>query len=282
VRILVTGARGQLGSAIVDSYSSRAEVVPLDRARLEITDPDAVSKAVAHERPDVVINCAAYNDVDGAEDNVEAALANNAFAVRALARAAAASEAVFVHYGTDFVFDGNTSEPYTEADEPSPQSAYGASKLIGEWFAADAPSHYVLRVESLFGGRQRRSSIDRIAEALTSGKPARVFADRTVTPSYVYDVAEATWTLIERRAPHGLYHCVNSGVTTWLGLATRVRELLAGAGELVSVKTADVTLRAKRPQYCALSNAKLASVGIPMATWDDAVERYLRSLGLIG
>ena len=282
MRILVTGARGQLGSAIVDAYSSRADVVPLARAALDITDPGAVSVAVARERPDLVINCAAYNDVDGAEDNVEVALANNAFAVLALAQAAAASRAVFVHYGTDFVFDGHTSEPYTEADEPSPQSAYGASKLIGEWFAADAVSHYVLRVESLFGGRQRRSSIDRIAEALTAGKPARVFADRTVTPSYVYDVAEATWALIERRAPYGLYHCVNSGVTTWLGLATRVRELLGSSSELVPVKTADVTFRARRPQYCALSNAKLASVGIQLPTWEDAVERYLKSLGLIG
>ena len=166
----MTGARGQLGSAIVDAYSSRSDVVPFDRAALDITDPGAVSVAVARERPDLVINCAAYNDVDGAEDNVEVALANNAFAVLALAQAAAGSGAVFVHYGTDFVFDGLTSEPYTEADEPSPQSAYGASKLIGEWFAADAASHYVLRVESLFGGRKRRSSIDRIAEALTAGE----------------------------------------------------------------------------------------------------------------
>ena len=94
-------------------------------------------------------------------------------------------------------------------------------------------------------------------------------------------MAEATWALIDRRAPYGLYHCVNSGVTTWLGLASRVRELLGCSGELVPVKTADVTLRARRPQYCALSNAKLGSVGIAMPTWDDAVERYLKSLGLV-
>jgi dTDP-4-dehydrorhamnose reductase len=281
VRILVTGARGQLGTAIVDACSAKAEVIPLDRAALELTDANAVSAAVAREHPDVIINCAAYNDVDGAEDRVSTAFANNAFAVLSLAQAAAATGTLLVHYSTDFVFDGTATRPYTENDQTSPQSAYGASKLVGEWFAADAPAHYVLRVESLFGGRQRRSSIDKIADALTTRQPVRVFEDRTVTPSFVYDVADATWALIERRAPHGVYHCVNTGVTTWLGIGARLKELLAGAGELVPVRTADVKLRARRPLYCALSNAKLASAGIQMPTWEDAVERYLRSLGLM-
>lgn len=281
VRILVTGARGQLGTAIVDSFSSKAEVVPLDRAALELTDANAVAAVVAREHPGIIINCAAYNDVDGAEDNVSTAFANNAFAVLSLAQAAAATGAVLVHYGTDFVFDGRATTPYTEEDQTSPQSAYGASKLVGEWFAADARAYYVLRVESLFGGRQRRSSIDKIAEALTAGRPARVFEDRTVTPSFVCDVADATWALIEGRAPYGVYHCVNTGVTTWLGIGTRLKELLSASGDLVPVRTADVKLKAQRPQYCALSNAKLASVGIHMPSWDDAVERYLRSLRLV-
>ncbi|HEY7055771.1 MAG TPA: dTDP-4-dehydrorhamnose reductase [Vicinamibacterales bacterium] len=282
MRIVVTGAGGQLGNAVVEQFSSRAEVIPLDRAALDITDAEKVSAVVARERPDTIINCAAYNDVDGAEDNVAASLTNNAFAVLALARAAVGCGATLVHYSTDFVFDGLGSRPYTEHDEPAPASAYGSSKLLGEWFASEAPSHYVLRVESLFGGSQRRSSIDKIVAALRAGTPARVFVDRTVTPSYVCDVAEATWALLEGRLPSGLYHCVNTGVTTWLELATLVRELLASNVELVPVRTADVKLRARRPQYCALANEKLASVGINMPTWADAVERYVRSLGLAG
>ena len=249
MRILVTGAGGQLGTAIVDEFSSRADVIPLTRAGLDITNRTAVSAAARRERPDVIINCAAYNDVDGAEDHVETALASNAFAVLALARAASESAAVLVHFGTDFVFDGKASEPYTEIDEPRPESAYAASKLLGEWFAAEAPSHYVLRVESLFGGRQRRSSIDRIVTALTQGAPARVFVDRTVTPSYVCDVAAATSRLLETKATCGLYHCVNSGVTTWLGVAEHVRAALECSGEIVGVKAAEVALRARRPQY---------------------------------
>src|SRR5204863_1666353 len=121
---------------------------------------------LARERPDAVINCAAYNNVDGAEDHASDALRANAMAVRLLARGAAAAGAVFVHYGTDFVFDGLGSRSYTEDDEPAPQSVYACSKLLGDWFAVDCPRHYVLRVESLFGGSQRRSSVDRIADAI--------------------------------------------------------------------------------------------------------------------
>src|SRR6476660_4474844 len=114
MRILVVGAGGQLGTAIVDSFSPRADVVALRRAALDITDGSAVGAAVARERPDVIINCAAYNDVDGAEENVETALANNAFAVLALARAARDAGALLIHYSTDFVFDGRSDRPYSE------------------------------------------------------------------------------------------------------------------------------------------------------------------------
>jgi dTDP-4-dehydrorhamnose reductase len=183
-----------------------------------------------------------------------------------------------VHFGTDFVFDGGASSPYAEEDSPNPQSTYGASKLLGDWFAADAPSHFVLRVESLFGGEHRRSSIDRIVAALSAGEPARVFVDRTVTPSYVYDVASATWTLLEKRSEYGLYHCVNTGATTWLGIADRAKRLLGSSAEIVGVRVGDVQLRAKRPQYCALANEKLLRAGIEMPPWEDALERHLQSL----
>jgi dTDP-4-dehydrorhamnose reductase len=279
MRVVVTGADGQLGRAIVETFGSRADVVPLNRHALDITDPDAVAAVVPRERPDAIVNCAAYNDVDGAEDSVAASLEGNAFGVLSLANAARGANATFVHYGTDFVFDGAASAPYSERDDPNPQSAYGASKLLGEWFAADAGAYYVLRVESLFGGPQRRSSIDRIVASLEQGSPARVFVDRTVTPSYVYDVAEATWTLLTTRPAYGLYHCVNSGVTTWYEVGQRVRELLNAAGELVPVRTADVRMRARRPQYCALSNDKLRAAGIDMPRWEDALERHIRTIG---
>ena len=277
-KALVVGAAGQLGSAMVRRLSRETAVVALTRRELDLTDRLAVMTAVARERPDVILNCAAYNAVDMAEEAVAEALAANAFVPQSLARAARAVDATLVHYSTDFVFDGQASQPYTEADPPNPQSVYGQSKLMGEWLASDAPRAYILRVESLFGGPAARSSIDRIITSLRSGKPARVFVDRVVTPSFVDDVVEATWSLLVRRAEPGLYHVVNAGETTWHALGAEAARLLGSTANLVSVKVADVPMRAKRPQYCALSIEKLLSAGIRMPAWQDALARHIRSI----
>lgn len=275
MKVVVTGAAGQLGTAIASAWRDRADVLPVTRATLDIGDAGAVEAFVARERPAAIVNCAAFNDVDGAEDRPVDAVRVNALAVRALARAAADAGALLVHYGTDFVFDGTANRAYTEEDEPAPQSVYASSKLLGEWFAADAPRYYALRVESLFGGSHRRSSVDRIADAVRAGQPARVFTDRTVTPSYVADVADATWQLMTSSAPFGVYHCVNSGVTTWFDLGREIGRCLGVETNLVPVTVADVPMKARRPQYAALSNEKLARAGVAMPRWEDALGRYL-------
>jgi dTDP-4-dehydrorhamnose reductase len=279
---LIAGAGGQLGSAFAARLMARGdEVLALARADLDLTDPAAVQARVEAARPSVILNCAANNAVDHAEDDAPGALAVNAFAVLSLARAAASVGAAFVHYSTDFVFDGAASAPYAETDPPCPRSVYGQSKLVGEWFALDeAPGSYVLRVESLFGGPRSRSSIDKIVASLRAGQQARVFVDRVVTPSYVEDVIDATFSLLDRGAAGGLYHCVNTGETTWQALACVVAEHLhADPGLLVPVTVADVSMRAPRPQYCALSNRKLAEAGVVMPAWQDAIARHLASLG---
>jgi len=282
MKVLVTGAAGQLGIVTVREFARDHEVVGLAMRDLDITDHRAVMARVASERPGVVINCAAFNDVDRAEDDPLVALRVNAFAVRSLARAAAQAGAVLVHYGTDFVFDGeNRTLPYTEEDSPNPQSVYAASKLVGEWFAAGAPRHYVLRVESLFGATAEenfrgKSSIDRIIDTLAAGGEARAFADRVVSPSYVVDVARATRGLLERAAPPGLYHVVNSGQATWYEVASAIARLLKSPGRPVPVPVAGVALRAARPRFAALSNERLARAGIPMPSWEDALARYVR------
>ncbi|OFW21520.1 MAG: dTDP-4-dehydrorhamnose reductase [Acidobacteria bacterium RIFCSPLOWO2_12_FULL_66_21] len=278
MRILVAGAPGQLGQAITERLSAAHTVVALGRADLDLTSEPDVLRLVEAEHPDVIVNCAAYNAVDDAEDNASEALAVNAFAVLGLARAARACRATLVHFGSDFVFDGRADRPYVETDEPRPESNYALSKLLGEWFAADAPRWYVLRVESLFGGPRAKSSVDRILEALRAGEPARVFIDRTVTPSFVEDVAGATAQLLERRPPSGIYHCVNSGPTTWLGIAEEAARLLGCQPDIVPISVRDVTLKAKRPQYCALSNEKLREAGIDMPPWQDALRRYVLNL----
>ena len=278
MRIAVVGARGQLGAAVVHECLSGHEVIALARADLDVTDDRAVAEVIGRVHPDAIINCAADNRVDAAEDHPLEALDANAFAVRALARAAARLGAVLVHYGSDFVFDGKAQAPYREEDRANPLGVYAASKLLGEWFGLDAPRAYVLRVESLFGGvpgGRMKGSVEAIRQELLAGGAPAVFADRTVSPTYVVDAARATRQLLESGAPAGLYHCVNSGCCTWLELARAMAALLGVEPKLTPVRMADVTLRARRPQYCALSNEKLRSVGVEMPSWRNALERYL-------
>ena len=282
MRALVTGAGGQLGRTVARVLADGCDIVPLTRAELDVTDESRVRSAVAEARPGVIVNCAAYNAVDEAEDDAVAALEVNAFGVRSLARAAAEIDATLVHYGTDFVFDGSASEPYREEDEPNPQSVYAASKLLGEWFARGA-RHYVLRVESLFGGgmngpgadgRRPGGSLDRIAGALLEGRTVRAFVDRVVSPSHVEDVAAATVSLLRAAPAPGLYHCVGSGHATWLEVATELAERLGVEPVIRGITLDELNLRAARPRFCALSNRKLAAAGIEMPHWRDAVARY--------
>ena len=273
MRYLLIGAAGQLGSAF---RARLADVTALTRAELDLTDAGAIRDAVARAGPDVILNCAAYNAVDQAEGDAPRAFAVNAFAVLELARAATTCGATLVHYSTDFVFDGTASAPYVEDARANPASVYGQSKLVGEWMALQAARAYVLRVESLFGGPATRSSIDRIVESLRQARPTRVFVDRVVTPSYVEDVIDASVALLDRQAAPGIYHCVNSGVTTWHELGEFVaRTIGANPALLEPVRVADVPMRAPRPQYCALSNEKLALAGVTMPEWRDALARHL-------
>ncbi len=284
MKLLVIGAAGQLGQATVQTLSSRHDVVAWTRREVDLCDGRAIVDGIVRVKPEAILNCAAYNNVDGAEDDALTALQVNAMAVRAMAEAAhgigAGRGATLVHYSTDFVFDGQGSRPYVETDRARPCSTYGASKLLGEWFAQLVPSHYVLRVESLFGGPHTRSSIDKIIDAVGRGDEARVFSDRVVTPSYVADVVDATERLLERRAPAGLYHCVNAGVTNWPALAQEIARLLGKPeARLVPMRMADIKLRAQRPLYCALSTAKIAAaIGQPLPSWQDAIARYIALL----
>lgn len=279
MRIAVVGARGQLAAAVIHECRDRHEVIAFDRAALDVTDDKAVAAAIEHARPDAIVNGASYNDVDGAEDRAVDALEINAFAVRALARAASTVGAALVHYSTDFVFDGTADTPYVETDAPNPRSTYAASKLVGEWFAADAPRAYVLRVESLFGrapgGPEPKGSVAAIVRALAAGNEARVFEDRTVSPTYIIDGARATLALLEKGAPPGVYHCVNSGRCTWLEFAQEVARQMRVEPKLACVRMADMKFRADRPLYCALSNDKLAAAGFVMPTWQEAVARHI-------
>jgi len=278
MRVAVFGACGQLGAAVVLECQQRHVVIPSDRSSLDVIDHSAVADTIGRPHADVIVNCTCYNAVDDAESHPVEALRLNGLTVRSMARAASELGAVLVHYGSDFVFDGCATRPYVETDPPNPQSAYATSKLLGEWFAADYPRGYVLRVESLFGGvgaSSRKGSLYGIVNALRTGAVPRVIGDRTVSPTFVIDAARATLDIVERQPAPGLYHCVNGGHPTWLEVAEEAARLLGVEPRFDVVRLADMKLPAARPKYCALSNAKLTAVGIHIPTWQDALRRYI-------
>ena len=279
MNVLVIGAAGQLGQAMAARLSMEHTVTRWTRAEIDLRSHRELGERVRQLAPAAIVNCAGYNNVDQAEQDQETALDVNSMVVRTLARAAADLDAVFVTYSSDFVFAGTAAVPYTEEDCPEPQSVYAQSKLLGEWMAADAPKHYVLRVESLFGGPKRRSSIDRIASAVQAGEPAPVFVDRVVSPTFVIDVAEASAHLLRVEPEYGLYHCVNTGHATWFEVGREIARLLGKTeSALKPIAVKDIAMAASRPQYAALSNAKLAAAGCVMPAWQDAIARYLASL----
>ena len=280
MRVTVTGAGGQLGAVLVQEFMSAGhDVTGFAHRDLDIGADAAVVAAIDRARPDLIVNAAAWTDVDAAEDRPIDALNANAFGVRALARAARRHDATLVHFSTDFVFDGATERPYVETDPTNPRSVYATSKVLGEWFTADAPRAYVLRVESLFGGvpggPPARGTVETIAASLGRGDSPKVFVDRTVSPTYALDAARATRQLVEMRALPGLYHCVNAGSCTWFEFADALARQLGVDVRLTPVRMHEVTLRAVRPQYCVLSNDKLRSVGIGMPSWQDALARFV-------
>lgn len=281
-RVLITGAGAQLASAMRVRFSDGFAVTALSRHDLDITAPGAVARAFRDLRPEIVVNCASFNDVDGAERRAEAALAVNGLALASVAREAAAAGSVLVHFSTDFVFDPvDDPGPLPESAPVRPRSVYAQSKLLGELYARQAPRHYILRVASLFGGAPAKSSIDTMAAALQRGGVVRAFADRTVSPSYVVDVAGATARLLTGGVPYGLYHCVNSGHGTWLDVASALAEALGVDPHtaVIPVPFESVTLAAPRPKFAALSNGSLAAHGVVLPHWRDAVGRYAATRG---
>ena len=285
MKVLITGARGLLGGAVAREFADRHEVVALDRGALDVTSDDAVRSVIAAERPSVIVNCAAWNDVDGAEDEPARALRVNAFAVRSLVRAAAESDASLVHFSSDFVFDGERDRPYGEQDPANPRGVYAASKLLGDWFALESPRAYLLRVESLFGppgpGGARRGSLGTIVDRIREGIEVPVFVDRIVSPTYTPDIARAARALLERAAAPGLYHCVNTGHASWAQIAERAASIMGVPFRMRPLTLETAKLRARRPRYCAMSNEKLAAAGVPMRSWEDALEAFLGTQGAL-
>jgi dTDP-4-dehydrorhamnose reductase len=278
-RVLLLGGSGQLGTAIRQRWKECQIVAPSHEA-LRLEDREEVRVAIERCRPDVVVNAAAFHDVDRCEAEPRPAFEINALAVRDAARFARDAGSIFVTISTDYVFDGETTAPYAEHDAPHPLSVYGASKLAGEFLVDSLRTNaLVVRTCGLYGdasAKGRRSFIERLLEHAGSAQPFRVVADVTASPTFAGHLADAIRRLLEEQRC-GLYHAVDSGSVTWYDFA---REAVRQAGAAIAVEPIAAhqwKAPAIRPRFSALANAKLAELGIAMPSWRAGIAAYLAS-----
>jgi len=280
-RCVVIGATGQLGSDLVRTFDRPGELVPLGSRDLDILDAASARSTLEDLRPTCVLNAAAYNLVDRAEDERQRAFALNAEAVGALAAVCQALGALFVHFSTDYVFDGRKRTPYLESDSPAPLSAYGESKLAGERLALERCEQTVIfRVSGLFGvagssSKGRTNFVETMLRLAREGKPLHVVADQVLGPSYTLDMARKIWTVLPKVA-HPIYHLTSAGHTSWYDFARRALELAGVRADLTPVTAAEFGARARRPAYSVLAHAHLAALGEDdLRSWDAALAAYV-------
>ena len=279
-RIAVFGGAGQLGAELVQTFESTgSKVLRLTRAEVDITDPVQVERRLAAFDPDIVVNAAAYNMVDVAEKEPVAAYLVNALAVRNMAVACRQLDARFVHFSTDYVFDGTATRPYTEQDPTHPLGAYAVSKLAGELYAQAYLDPLIIRTSGVFGPGGLRTArgnfIELMLRLAAGGQTIRVVEDHVASPTYAPELARCTQQLVERGCT-GIYHIGGGQAISWYEYAQMI---FRGAGvDPVLRRTNEREHRtaARRPKYSALSNAKMEAAGAdPMPPLQTVVEQYL-------
>lgn len=285
MRIALIGAAGQLGTDLHRQLSG--EVVPLTHADVEVTLPDSIQAMLDRVQPDMVVNTAAYNLVDKAEIEPEAALAVNAWGPRNLALACAKRQLRLVHISTDYVFglESGVSTPRRETDLPGPQGAYAASKLLGEYFVRSlCPQHFVVRTCGLYGHAATKAKGNFVLTMLRLAKEKpllKVVSDQRCVPSYTSDVAEAIAALV-RTESFGLYHATNSGESSWFEVAREAVRLAGLTTPILPISTAEFGAPAARPAYSVLDCTKITGVtGLTLRPWKEALAAYLREIEAI-
>lgn len=289
MRVLVTGAGGQLGRSLVRLASARGhEVAPFTRTDLDVTDGTAVSAVLAEQRPHWTLHTAAATKVDLCESEVAWAEAVNATAPGIVAKACRAAGSGMLHYSTDFVFDGGKGEPYVETDPIAPLSVYGRTKAEGERAVQEAGLERWLLVRTQWvygpGGPCFPTAI---LDKARAGEPLRVVEDQRGSPTMTDDLANATLDLIDAAqsgvAAWGIYHAANRGVMSWFDFAKLIVTTAGVDAEIAAISSDELALPARRPAYSALDTTKLeVAIARPLPSVVDGLIRFLEAGGLTG
>lgn len=276
MRVVVTGAKGQLGSELVEVLRGDHEVIGFNRGECDVADPG--SKEILRAcRPDLVIHAAAYTDVDGCELDPQKAYRVNALGTQHVAEACKALRVPLIYISTDYVFDGQKGEPYTESDAPNPINIYGKSKLEGERLVRALVEHsYIIRTAWLYG-RGGRNFVKTILQKARQGEAVRVVDDQVGSPTYAKDLAKAIACLL-RGIPFGTYHLTNSGSCSWYEFAKRIFTVagLKGSESLRPITSQELGRPAPRPPYSVLANDRwLKVMNQKLRSWQEALEEAL-------
>jgi dTDP-4-dehydrorhamnose reductase len=278
-RPLILGAHGQLGTDLVTLFSD-CSPIGLDQSDVDLEDADAVAAMFEKWKPSIVINSAAYTNVDACEKNPDRAFGVNATAVDRLAQHCDALGIGFATISTDFVFSGSGDRPYDEHDEPQPINTYGVSKLAGELLTRRHGSRwFIFRTSGLYGLAASRTKgytfVERVFDFAKGGDPVRVVDDVVSSPSYTIHVGQAMRRVVES-GRFGLYHLTNAGSCSWYEFAREAFALAGLSAEIQAVKQADFTTFAPRPRYTALARGELARSGLAdLPDWRVGLRDYL-------
>ncbi len=277
MKILITGAGGQLGHALCDEYADE-NVLALKHADLDISETAAVRSVLKAEQPDLLINAAAYTDVDGAESHQDLAFRVNAEAVQEMAQLSRELDIPLLHFSTDYVFDGRKGTPYTEDDMPHPLSRYGISKLAGEKAIRDLyPAHYIVRTSWLFhtaGKNFLKTMLD-----LSQQEEIRVVNDQVGSPTYAPHLARAV-RYLQEAGDFGTWHLAGSGATSWFGLTRRLFAELDIDTVVVPVTTDHFSRPAPRPACSALATTRGSEFELP--PWEAGVQAFAEAIVAAG
>jgi dTDP-4-dehydrorhamnose reductase len=286
MRVAVIGSAGQLGTDLVDILrkAGNYEVFGLAHREIECSDPISIEKGLKKARPAVVINCAAFVRVDGAEGRPEEAFRVNGVGALNVAKACAELDALCVYVSTDYVFDGTKGAPYTETDAPHPINVYGVSKLAGEYLVqATCPRWLIVRMASLFGraGSSGKSGnfVETILAKAKAGEPLRLVNDIRMSPTYTRDAAQALERLFFQNAS-GLFHLANAGNCTWYEFACKALELVGLDASVEPISSSKHPMQARRPRNSSLESTKLdLSLKDARRPWHEALKDYLTEKG---
>ena len=288
MKILITGANGMLAKEIKEKFAQGNELILTDVAELDITNQEMVMKFVEKEKPECIINCAAFTAVDKAEVAGEIVEKINANGPGNLAKAAKANNATLVHVSTDYVFGGDldVEKDYKEDDPKNPVTAYGITKLHGEeQIQANTDKYYIFRTAWLYGigGNNFVKTMLKLGETRDE---LNVVADQHGSPTYAKDLSEIIYQAVTKKIPYGIYNSTNEGYTTWYDFTKAIFEYTGTICKVNPVTTEEYiklmgVTQAKRPKNSQMSKEKLKSVGISVPDWEDGLKRYLKEEGRI-